>query len=257
MQFEQIRLLLLGMPDGVHAELPQHQGAVFGEILQTRQVSPEVRPAVEVDIVGKKIRLFGKKIFRGRKVGIGSQRPGILVLHNANQGIKKQFHPLRPVPADQIRRNFVVHVVTQNGRMPGVGLRGTPDAGSDFSPNRPVIEKKNPPLPRDRHHHPQAMLRRLVEKPAGRRVVHPHGVKTRRGNQPEIPGRFGGISQVIVAVPERPVGHALQEKLGVAGKKKLPPGRHPRSAQGGGSDPRLRRRGLREKRNRDGAHSRS
>ena len=212
---------------------------------------------MEVDVVGKKIRFARNQILRRRKVGVGGQRPGVLVFDDSDQGIQKRLHPLRPVPAHQIGRNFVVDVVPQDGRMAGVRLGGPPHASPDLPTNRPVVQKQNPPLPRHRHHHPQAVFRRLIQKPAGRRMVDTHGVEARRRDQPEIPGGLGGGAKMVLPLPERAVGHALQEKFGVSGKEKLTPRRHAGSAQGRRPDFRLRSRLVRKKRNGGGVHSRS
>jgi len=257
MQLQQRRLLLLAVPDCVHAELPQHQRPLLCEILEARKVGPQIRPTVEVDVVGKEIRLLGKKILRRGKIGVGGQRPRILVFHQPHEGVQKRLHPLRPVPANQVRGNLVVHVVAEDRGMTGLALRRPANARPDLLPHRPIVQKENPPLPRHRHHHPQAVLRRRVEEPAGRRMVHAHGVEARRGDQPEVPRRLRRIAQMIIPIPERTVSHPLQKKLRVPGEEEFPPGHDPRPAQGRGLRLRLRGRQIRKQRDRGLAHSRS
>ncbi|NBR45779.1 MAG: hypothetical protein EBT68_01395 [Verrucomicrobia bacterium] len=122
------------MPDRVHAELPQHQRPLLGQVLETREVGAQVGSAVEVNVVGKKVRLLGKKVFRRRKIRVRRQRRRILILDDARQGIQERLDPLRAVPADKVRRNLVVDIVAEDGRMTGLAFGRAPAAATAPSP---------------------------------------------------------------------------------------------------------------------------
>src|SRR5882724_8604973 len=63
MPAEHLGLLLLRMPDCVHAELTQNERTLFRQILQTQQVLLEVVLIVQVNVEAKKIEILRQQIF--------------------------------------------------------------------------------------------------------------------------------------------------------------------------------------------------
>ena len=189
---------------------------------------------MQVHIVRKKIGLFGQQVFRGGKVCISRQRPLVLVFDDPHQGVEEPLHPLRPIPPDQIGGDFVVDVVAQSRGMAGSPFGRTANTGPDFPADGSVVEKKHPPLPGDGHHHPQSVFPRHIEEPGRGRMVNPEHVEPCRRHQTEIPPGFLRRAQVILAIPERPVGDSLDEKLVFPAKKEFPAHLDARPAQSGG-----------------------
>ena len=50
MPAEHFGLFVLGMPDGIHAELAQNERPIFGQILQAQQVPLELALVVQVNV---------------------------------------------------------------------------------------------------------------------------------------------------------------------------------------------------------------
>src|SRR6266550_8471744 len=74
---EHFSLLVLRMPDRVHAELTKNKRMFAGEILQPQQVTFEITLIVKVNIETGKIGILREQIFGGRICRIRKERIGI------------------------------------------------------------------------------------------------------------------------------------------------------------------------------------
>ena len=74
---EHFGLLVLRMPDRVHAELTKNKRMFAGEILQPQQVTFEIALIVKVNVETGKIGILREQIFGGRIRRIRKERIGI------------------------------------------------------------------------------------------------------------------------------------------------------------------------------------
>ncbi len=118
---QQVRLLLLRMADRVHAEFGEDERLVAGEILQAAEVAGEVLLAMEVDVVAVEIDLARQQVFGRRKVCVGGEGEGIVLLDDAHERVEEFLHAPRAVPADEVGRDFVVDEEAEHGGMAGIG----------------------------------------------------------------------------------------------------------------------------------------
>ena len=84
MPAEHFRLLILRMPDRVHAEFTKNERLLAREILQSQQIALEIPLIVEVNIETAKVGILRQQIF-GRRIGsIGEQSIRIDAAPDAN-----------------------------------------------------------------------------------------------------------------------------------------------------------------------------
>ena len=143
--------------------------------------------------------------------------------------------------------------------MPGSTPRRPTDRSSNLFPHSPIIQKKNAPLPRHRHHYPQPKLCRQIQKPLPRRMINTKGVKARRPDQKKISFGFFGMAEMLLPFAKRTVRDALNKILLLPRIKKLSSHLNPSPPQGTGSMPNTRirrRRPIGKQRNGRRAHSR-
>ena len=224
---QQRGLLLLRMADGVHAKFAEDERLVAREILQAAEVADEVLLAMEIDVVAVEIDLARQEIFGRRKIRVGGEGEGIVLLDDAHEGIEEFLHAPRAVPADEVGRDFVVDEEAEHGGMAGVGQRRPWRRCCGWSRR-----------PRGRRGRGRAcatgmvtMTRRRyflreVEEPARRRVVDAQDVDAEIAHEAEIDRdlfRRGEIQAAFGRGAERAVGHALEIELVFALKEKLRP----------------------------------
>ena len=104
---DHLRLFLLGVADGIHAEFAHDERLVLGEILESGEIAVEVLPAVQVDVEGQEVDVLGKKILGRRIARVGVECTGILAAGNVNEMLYKLGYALGTEPAYHGGGDFV------------------------------------------------------------------------------------------------------------------------------------------------------
>ena len=60
MPAQHLCLVVLGVADGVHAELAKEQGFLLGQVLQAREIALEIRLAMEVNVESGEVRVLAE-----------------------------------------------------------------------------------------------------------------------------------------------------------------------------------------------------
>src|SRR6267154_3809330 len=118
MPTEHFGLLLLRMPDGVHAEFAQDKRMLAGEILQPQQIALEILLVMKVNIKATKIGVLRQQIFGWWIRCIGKKGIRIDRASYANQFFHEFNHAAPAEPARHSAGNFVADQVTKDCRMP-------------------------------------------------------------------------------------------------------------------------------------------
>ena len=123
-----------------------------------------------------------------------------------------------PVPADDVRRDFVPDRIAEHGRVPGTGADGLSHTIDDVARTAPLVEKRDVLFPRQADHHIQAVTMSGVEQPARRDGICAETVGSGGGNLGEIAlnGFFVVIFRLAPAGTERPIRDPANIKFAAA-----------------------------------------
>ena len=134
MPTEHFGLLLLRMPDRVHAEFPKDERMLAGQILQPQQITLKIALVVQVNIKTGEIDVLRQQVFGRWISGIGKKDIGVVAPSDPNQFLHKFHDAARTEPAHHRARDFVAHQITKNSRMACVrAYRNTDAFGNLFA----------------------------------------------------------------------------------------------------------------------------
>ena len=227
--FEHFGLLLLGVAQGVHAELAHDERTVLREVLQTCEVPVEILLPVQIDVEGVEIHVRRQQVFRRRIAGIGKQHIVIGIASEIDHVLDELRDAPHAIPAHHRAGDFVGHEVAHQGGVSGVGLHVRVHLVENFPPAFSGIEEVHILSPPERHHHADAVLLGQIKEPFGRSVVNADGVKPDLAHHGQVARGFfrrADVEHVRVRL-EGAVSDAFQEKFLTALEEELCASAHP------------------------------
>ena len=158
MPAQHLLLLLLGMPDRIHAEFTKDERLVVGEILKTRQVAVEIILPMQVDIECHEVAVLRQEILGGRIAGVGEKRARVLLAADVDQLLDEFRNLPRAQPSHHRRRDFIADQITEDCRMPCVFSHPVANRLLRLVADFRVIEKFEMLRPWNRNEGPNAPL---------------------------------------------------------------------------------------------------
>ena len=220
---QHLRLLLLGMPNRIHAEFTKDERLVVGQILKARQIAIEIILPVQVDIECHEVAVLRQEILGGRIAGVGEKRARVFLAADVDQLLDEFRNLPRTQPAHHGRRDFIADQITKDGRMPCVFAHPVANRLLRLVADFRVVEKLQMLSPWNRDQRPNPPRCAQIQEPARRHIVNAHKVHARLDHHVEILGsRLGSPKVVTLRIRrERPIGHPLDEKLFIPLEEKL------------------------------------
>ena len=215
MPADHLGLLLLGVADGVHAELPHDEGLVLGEVLESGQVALEVLPAVQVDVESQEVDVLREEVLGRRVAGVGVERAGILPAGDIDQMLDELGDALGSEPAHHGGGDLVAEQVSEDRVVPLVLPDGRDDRLLDGGPDLGIVQELDMLHPGDAQEDADAVLQTEIQEPGGGIGVDANEVRSTLTDRGKV---SGGLLPGPEFIPlgigrEGTVGHSLEEKL--------------------------------------------
>ena len=212
---QELRLLLLAVPEGVDPVFPEDERLLVRLVLQPLQVGPELLPPVEVDVHGVEVHRPGVQIFGGREAGERDQRPGILLVGEVDQLVDEALDLLVAEPAHDVGGNLVHDRQGEEGGVPAARARGLPHGAAPRLHVLPALEEAAVLGPRDVHEDLQAEGVGGVEQLPRRDVIDADRVRAQAADLAEVGLELmlNGQGDPALLRLEGSVGHSLDPEL--------------------------------------------
>ena len=144
---------------------PRTKRAVADQVLQSEHVVAERRAIVQIDVEGHEIEEREIEILRGGVTGVGDQAVGIGLLDHVPQLREESLDAPRAVPADDIGRNFVADVISQDAGMKSTAFSRAADAPAGIGLGSATLEEADVRGPGDVHEDGHPALIDQIEQP--------------------------------------------------------------------------------------------
>ena len=217
-------LSVQSLADAVGAGLGDEQRQRPGDVLQPRQVTPQLRLVVQVDVERAHVEERQLEVLGGREVDVGEQDVGRRGLGLVVQFAQEALDPALAVPADDGRWNLVAEGGHQHRRVIAQFVDAVDHRAADPAHGLRVVEEGDVLRPRQADHDPKAgLLRQVEDGPAGQ-GVDPHSVDAERPHLREVGGHLAERRELVATRVrgKRAVGHALGKELFAPGGEELP-----------------------------------
>jgi hypothetical protein len=227
-------LARVSLTNGIGAGFGEQQRLVSGDVLQSREIGPQIGFVVQVDVEGVQIEERQIEKLRRRKIHVREQGVRHSRFRLLIKAAEEPFDPQTAVPPNDARRNLVAEREQRDRRMtaqlpyPGDGVL------PDVMLQPAIVEKRDVLGPGQPHHHAQTLARSLVEQFSTRRGVRADRVDAEPCHQTEV---FSDLLRPGVLVAGRvgregAVGDALDEEPVVARAQKFSVRREPGPRKG-------------------------
>ena len=161
----------LALAQRVHPEFRQHQRLAAGDALEPVEIIGERPRFVEIDVEADEIDGGGLEEFGGREIGERDEPMRVHFLDDASQFVEETLDALGPIPAGDVRGDFVGQ---REGKHGGVTGNGAGRLAGDMAGKLHaflVIQETGVLRPVVIHQHFQLVLVGEVQKPSGRRMI--------------------------------------------------------------------------------------
>ena len=215
---------VLTVPTTIEPDLRHDQGSVTGKVVESGQVRLEALLRFQVDVEACEIDERETQVLGRGIVHVGDEPAGILGLCRQVEPLDVPLDPASAMPADDWRRDLVADRVAEDGRVPSALAHADANPPFDVPGTLRVVQEGHVLLPRQAHHHPEAVPVGQVEEPAERRGVGADRVEAICRDLGELSvGNFWCV--ILIAGPvgsERAVRHTPDPELLAADVQELP-----------------------------------
>jgi hypothetical protein len=164
------------MPAAVQSNLCNDERAIFGDVLEPREIGAETLLRFEINVKTNEVQKRKLQVFRSRIVDVRNERSGVFRLDGPKEPLDELLDSPSPMPPNDTCRNLISHRIAQDRRMLRDALDGRAHVTLDPSRTHSVVKESDVLLPTHTNHDAQPVTICGIEQPEWRHRIGSDGV---------------------------------------------------------------------------------